>query len=280
MAKAPAFQFYVRDWLSDPQLKMASHQSKGIWIDMLCYMWESPKRGELSGNDNDFCRLLGVDNSQLNEFLNENDRLKFASVTISNGIITVQNRRMIRDEKERRNNALRQAKYKSNAKGNAEGNEKVTPPSSSSSSFKKKNNKKKSSPSQKIEFIDNHFQNIPEDLFAKWKEVAPGIDIEGEIKKAELWLISHPDRKRSRYSVYLSNWMNKAQENFIRYGGLRSGGTGRNVNADRAAAARESVYEQSGEKDSLPAESRARIEALRKASRDAGRDDAPDFQDG
>jgi len=277
MSKAPAFQFYVRDWLSDPQLKMASHQSKGIWIDMLCYMWESPERGELSGNDSEFCRLLGVDNSQLNQFFDENNRLNFASVTVSNGKITVQNRRMLRDEKERKNNAVRQARFKSNAKDNGKGNKKVTPPSSSSSSssLKKKNNKK-----EKIEFIENHFQNIPDDLLTKWKEVAPAIDILAEIKKAELWLISNPQKKRSRYSQFLSSWMVKAQENFIRYGGKANAATAGHNYADQSRAAREAVYEQGREKDSLPAESRARVEALRKASRDAGRDDAPDFQDG
>ena len=134
MAKAPAFQFYVRDWLSDPQLKMASHQSKGIWIDLLCYMWESPDRGELSGTVKDFCRMLGTTENEFTQFLDETKRLNFASVTEGNGKVTVQNRRMAREEKERKNNALRQARYKSNAKSNIEGNEKVTPISSSSSS--------------------------------------------------------------------------------------------------------------------------------------------------
>ena len=39
MGKAPAFQFYARDWLTDPELKMVSYQTKGIWIDLLCIMW-------------------------------------------------------------------------------------------------------------------------------------------------------------------------------------------------------------------------------------------------
>jgi len=138
MSKAPAFQFYVRDWLSDPQLKMASHQSKGIWIDLLCYMWEAPERGTLTGTVQEYCRMIGTTEPEFIRFLDEAKRLKFASVTESNGKVTLENRRMMREEKERKNNALRQARFKSNGKGNGEGNEKVTSPSSSSSSSSKK----------------------------------------------------------------------------------------------------------------------------------------------
>lgn len=130
MAKSPAFQFYVRDWLSDPQLGMASHQTKGIWIDLLCYMWESPERGIVSGSVQELCRMIGVTEVEFNQFVDEAKRLDFASVTLSNEKVTVKNRRMVREEKERKNNALRQQRFKSNAKGNG----KVTTLSSSSSS--------------------------------------------------------------------------------------------------------------------------------------------------
>lgn len=143
MAKAPAFQFYVRDWLSDPQLKMASHQSKGIWIDLLCYMWEAPERGNLTGTVQEYCRMIGTTEPEFLRFLDEAKRLKFASVTESNGKVTLENRRMMREEKERKNNALRQSRFKSNAKSNADSNEKVTSPSSSSSSSSSSKQKKK-----------------------------------------------------------------------------------------------------------------------------------------
>lgn len=140
MSKAPAFQFYVRDWLSDPQLKMASHFSKGVWIDLLCYMWESPSRGELAGSEDNFCRMLGLTCTEFSTFIKEAETLNFASVTKSNNggnaEVTIRNRRMVRDEKERKNNALRQTRFKSNAKSNGKVTVEVTPPSSSSPSLK------------------------------------------------------------------------------------------------------------------------------------------------
>ncbi len=45
--KNPAFQFYPGDWMKDPQLRAVSSACRGLWIDMLCLMWESARRGFL-----------------------------------------------------------------------------------------------------------------------------------------------------------------------------------------------------------------------------------------
>ena len=140
--KPPAFQFYVRDWLSDPQLRMASHDTKGVWIDLLCFMWEAPERGQLIGTAPELARMVGATDEVFGIFLNEAQRLKFADVTFCNNEVTLINRRMARDQKNRNNTRLRVAKYRSNAPCN----EKVTPPSSSSSSSSSFSKKKKSTP--------------------------------------------------------------------------------------------------------------------------------------
>ena len=46
MAKAPAFQFYVGDYLKDT--RSLSLSAKGAWGDLLCYMWNAKTRGMLS----------------------------------------------------------------------------------------------------------------------------------------------------------------------------------------------------------------------------------------
>jgi len=40
-------QFYPHDWLSDPSLRSCSLAARGLWIDILCLMWDSPERGIL-----------------------------------------------------------------------------------------------------------------------------------------------------------------------------------------------------------------------------------------
>ena len=137
--KAPAFQFYVKDWLCDPQLRMCSHTTKGIWIDLLCLMWEAPERGKLTGTIDQFCKMLSSQNGDFEQFLNDVKSTKFANVTFCNIDITIENRRMLRDEKIKYNTKLRVQKHRRKAPCN----ENVTTPSSSSSSIIKKYNKKK-----------------------------------------------------------------------------------------------------------------------------------------
>ena len=74
-------------------------------------------------------------------------------------------------------------------------------------------------PPKKINFENNRFTDIPVALMEKWREVAPGINISDEIKKAELWLLANPQKRRSRYNSFLSTWMVRAQDHFIKYGG-------------------------------------------------------------
>jgi hypothetical protein len=146
MGKAPAFQFYVRDWLSDPQLRATSTVSKGIWIDLLCFMWEAPERGKLDGvTAGQLAKMTGATLAEIEVFLSEAKTLKFASVTERDKKITLENRRMVREEKERKANADRQARFreKKRSPNNAPSNGKVTSPSSTSSSTTTSTAKKK-----------------------------------------------------------------------------------------------------------------------------------------
>lgn len=129
MAKAPAFQFYVKDWLSDPELQSTSSSTRGIWINALCYMWESVTRGQISGTIEELSKLLRSSNGDFDTFLRDIQRHKFADVTICNNEVTITNRRMFREQKVRENGRLRVNKFRNNAQSNA----KVTPPSSSPS---------------------------------------------------------------------------------------------------------------------------------------------------
>lgn len=136
MAKSPAFQFYVKDWLSDPQLKMASHSTKGIWTDLLCYMWDAPVRGELTGTREQIQRLLGAKDADFDLFLEEAKSLSFCYFCVTPELlITVRNRRMYREAKDKENNRVRQGRFRDKRKSNG----KVTHVSPSSSPSPKEN---------------------------------------------------------------------------------------------------------------------------------------------
>ena len=56
MDKAPAFQFYPKDWLTDPDVVCMSMAQKGAYITLICYCWREDK---LPNNPDYIRKLLG-----------------------------------------------------------------------------------------------------------------------------------------------------------------------------------------------------------------------------
>lgn len=148
--KAPSFQFYPGDWMRDPALRAVSLAARGLWIDMLCLMHESPRRGYLCFSDEEgmkfehLARIFSVEKRTLKRLLDELETCRVFSR--ENGIIY--SRRMVKDQhlteirreagKAGGNPALLKQSAKQNPQGVLIQNEqqKPTPSSSSSSSYK------------------------------------------------------------------------------------------------------------------------------------------------
>lgn len=132
MGKAPAFQFYVGDWMQDT--RPLSLSAKGAWIDLLCAMWRSQSRGTLTLPIVGYARLIGASVEQTKTVIDELIEMRICdSETDGNGNVTLINRRMIREQKERESTRLRVEKFR-NATEKRVSNGNVTVPSSSSSS--------------------------------------------------------------------------------------------------------------------------------------------------
>lgn len=113
MGKAPAFQFYVKDWISDTQLQMASHSTKGIWADMLCYMWESTDKGKITGKEKQLGKILRATRVDFDLFMSELKTLKFGDlIKNGDGTITIINRRMAREQDQRELARKRQQRFR------------------------------------------------------------------------------------------------------------------------------------------------------------------------
>lgn len=138
MGKMPAFQFYPGDWKRDTQVQMASMETRGVWIEMICCMWDAPDRGKLTGDRQLLSRLLGCEVSVLNRSLIEIERLKIADVTNGHNEVTIVNRRMSREQKGRDDARLRKQRQRKASTSH----KKVTSPSSSSTSSSPSKNKK------------------------------------------------------------------------------------------------------------------------------------------
>lgn len=147
--KKPSFQFYPGDWMKDPALRSCSHAARGLWIDMLCLMFESPRRGYLQQANgqptttSQVARMTGCDSAEAAHLLQELEDSGVLSRT-EHGVYF--SRRMVRDESKREKcaeagkrgggNPALVSTYKGHSKGSPIGRSKgeLNPSSSSSTS--------------------------------------------------------------------------------------------------------------------------------------------------
>ncbi len=116
MSNLPYEKWYWKEWLSDPQLRQASPATRGIWADLLGYMWQD-QVSKLVLSEVQFKRLAACSQAELEVFFQEAQALLFcdASRTVT-GEITVASRRRQRQDKKRENSRLRSAKYRASRK--------------------------------------------------------------------------------------------------------------------------------------------------------------------
>ena len=154
--------------MKDPALGMCSPSARGIYIDLLCAMYESDTPGTLTGTTEMLARLCRCSESEMQAAVNELGVTKTLRVTHCHKNITLESRRLIRESKGKENNKIRQQKYRRNARCN----EKVTPSSSSSTS---------------VTLI------VPSVLFEQFWAVYPKKRSKGQARKA--WAKLNPDEQ-------------------------------------------------------------------------------------
>jgi len=143
MPKRPAEQFYPGDWLKDPAVRLCCPATRGIWIDLLAYMW-ADGTASISGTVEALARACSATTDEMVYALQELDQQGTAlvnpSVTPSvtrnglsqtnNSVVTVTCRRLLARENSNKSNALRQRRHREKRRSN----EKVTPSRARSSS--------------------------------------------------------------------------------------------------------------------------------------------------
>lgn len=221
MAKAPAMQFYVKDWYTDTG--ELSLRARGAWSQAICKLHLARKRGRLTKTRAAWGRVFGCSADEADEILHELQTSECADVTFRNSGVTLVSRRQERERKEKEANALRQARHRAKQASN----EKVTSPSASavSASAQQPEEVEEGARPAKITFsFDGQpqgFQNITEADKAAWHRAYPAVDIEGEILRAGQWLLSNPDKRKKNYRRFLTNWFARSQER----GGSKDGPT-------------------------------------------------------
>jgi uncharacterized protein YdaU (DUF1376 family) len=62
--KSPAFQFYPRDWLGDPEIMLMDWDARGMHLHCMCIAWMHTDACALPNNDSMLMRWLGVTDAQ------------------------------------------------------------------------------------------------------------------------------------------------------------------------------------------------------------------------
>lgn len=111
----PYMPFYVGDWLKAPDIQCLSYELKGLWFEMLCYMWESKERGVLIKANGapytiaEVSRLLRLPEVLLKQKLKQ--LLEFAIYSIRESDGAIYSRRMVKDQR------IRKIRKKAGSKG-------------------------------------------------------------------------------------------------------------------------------------------------------------------
>jgi len=132
----PSMQFYPADWLKDPELQICSMNTIGIWMNILCRMWEAKQEGVLSGTPGQLALLVGANPDEFTQFLTEINDHRFGDIRKCNGTVTITCRRMKQAFLEREGTKSRVSKHRSKKKQNCNGNvQECNNPSSSSTTI-------------------------------------------------------------------------------------------------------------------------------------------------
>lgn len=118
--KFPWMQFNTGDWLKDPRLSMCLPATRGIWIDAIAAMHECGRSGSLSGSPEQLSRVLRCTEPALMAAIDDLQTTGTADLTLRNGVITMVNRRMLREQKERTSGAERQKRLREKGGGSPE----------------------------------------------------------------------------------------------------------------------------------------------------------------
>lgn len=111
MPKLPWMKFFPADYLLDTQLLTAS--ARGAWMDLICHLWRSPTRGTLTLSDPQWAVLLRVEPMDVTRIFEELKRNGICNiVTVGDGAVTVESRRITKEENARNGAAKRMRAYR------------------------------------------------------------------------------------------------------------------------------------------------------------------------
>lgn len=111
--KLPYMPFYHADYQRDT--RCLSLEARGGWMDILITLWNSKTRGKKTLTLTQWAGEIGKPPAEVALVIREIKACEIANLTLPNdlpnGLITIINRRMLREEKARQSNRIRQKRH-------------------------------------------------------------------------------------------------------------------------------------------------------------------------
>lgn len=120
MAKRPAEQWYTGDYYRAVDLQKCCAATRGIWRDALDAMVNEQIRGKIKGSREELCRLLRCTGKELQRFIDDNKRHRFADIKVRKGVIIIICRRLYREWLSDSSNVRRQRRFREKGGGDPE----------------------------------------------------------------------------------------------------------------------------------------------------------------
>jgi len=110
----PWMKFYPADWLQDT--RCLTKEARAVWIDLICQMWVSPRRGKLKWTQAQFNSFIGAETDPefSTNIWNQLAQSCVGNFQISGDFLFISCRRMIKEE-HKRNQVYRRVKRFRNA---------------------------------------------------------------------------------------------------------------------------------------------------------------------
>jgi uncharacterized protein YdaU (DUF1376 family) len=224
MNRAPAFQFYAKDWL-DFRVQRMSLAAQGAYLKLLCFMWNDSKdQCSIIDCNELLARAIGITSEQWLELRKE---IQWASDPIleeKNGVLI--SRRLNHEAaNQRKHRKMQSEKGRKSAEQRANRGSTVVQPqgqpeanssSSSSSSYSELREEKRAVPlSAKTADRPPRCLQLPDQEFLTELRANPAyrdIDIDYELAKLDAWLLTPKGRGKHKTRLRIVYWLNKAAD--------------------------------------------------------------------
>ena len=232
--RAPAFQFYAKDWLDWKVLRM-SDAAQGVYIRLLAHMWkDSPDQCSLPDNDKEIAKVIGKNPRTWSKLRAEIQKVGDPLLLAEEGRLISKRLRKEKQEMDLYREGRRKAgiagaekRWHSHAPANAEAMTKNSPSSSSSSSVK---NTSSSQPSAGVKGASSNRNTYPPEFEVVWRSYPRGVGkAAGYLSCSKLVAsgVSWEDLQLAAYHYSADCSRNEVEERYIKHAQGFFGKTGR-----------------------------------------------------